>query len=83
MSKCIEQQIFTWEQWDLGCDDGDKIFYKVKLVVPVGDYPVGTEFYSAEFRASNSTLTFYNEDKQEEDLVEQGTYKLIVSVQEF
>ena len=39
----LEQQIFSWEDWD-ELDVGDLIFYDVTLKVPVGEFPAGTHF---------------------------------------
>lgn len=43
----FENQIFTWENWDEGAGPMSLQFYNVELVVPVGEFPVGTKFPNA------------------------------------
>jgi hypothetical protein len=58
--KSIEQNIFTWEQFSeegvMSCQ-----FYDVELVVPVGEFPVGTKFTGAYIGGENSVLVLYDE----------------------
>jgi hypothetical protein len=59
MKKSIEQQIFTWKEWnDIEC--GHLHFTDVTLLVPVGDHPKGARFDAASVNMQDSTLTFYN-----------------------
>jgi hypothetical protein len=55
----LEHQLFTWEEWD---DMGSMSyqFYNVELVVPVGDFPIGTKFDIAYMDGDNSTVSFMN-----------------------
>jgi hypothetical protein len=41
----IESELFEYDGWD--GEPECMIFYKVKLKVPIGNYPSGTEFDSA------------------------------------
>lgn len=63
--KSLEQQLFTWEQWNEGADTNDAVFYDVTLAVAIGDFPVGTKFQNAYFAASNSFVVFLDADKNE------------------
>lgn len=72
--KSLEQQLFTWEQWNEGADTADTVFYNVTLTVQVGDFPVGTKFQNAYFAGSGSFVVFLDEQKQEH------VYELNVSV---
>lgn len=63
--KSIEQQLFTWEQWNEGADTADTVFYDVTLAVPVGDFPAGTKFTNAYFAGSGSFVVFLDEKHQE------------------
>lgn len=69
----LENQIFVWEGWD---DNGPMMpqFYKVELLVPVGDFPVGYKFPVAFFNGDDSTITFCDESDNH------YTYQLILTV---
>ena len=36
----LENQVFTWENWDI-LDSTDQVFYSVELLVDVGTYKKG------------------------------------------
>jgi hypothetical protein len=50
--------IFEYSSYD--CDDESEVFYTPRLVVPVGNFPVGTQFEIAEINLNKQTLSFYN-----------------------
>ena len=56
----LETQFFSWDGWDI-IDVTDFYFYKPVLKVKIGDHEIGTQFGSAAFMMSNSTLEFYDE----------------------
>lgn len=60
----LEKQIFTWDGWD---DNGPMMpqFYKVELLVQVGEFPPGTKFPVAFFNGDSSTLSFMDENDKE------------------
>ncbi len=60
----LEEQIFTWDGWD---DNGPMMpqFYKVELLVQVGEFPPGTKFPVAFFNGDSSTLSFMDESNVE------------------
>jgi len=60
----LEEQIFTWDGWD---DNGPMMpqFYKVELLVQVGEFPPGTKFPVAFFNGDSSTLSFTDESNVE------------------
>lgn len=60
----LENQIFTWDGWD---DNGvmSPVFYKVELLVQVGEFPPGTKFSVAFFNGDSSTLSFMDENEVE------------------
>lgn len=64
----LEQQIFKNEGWD---DNGPMCpqFYKVELLIQVGEFPPGTKFPVAFFNGDASTLSFMDE-KDEEHIFE-------------
>lgn len=64
----LEEQIFTWDGWD---DNGPMMpqFYKVELLVQVGEFPPGTKFPVAFFNGDSSTISFMDE-KDEEHIFE-------------
>lgn len=63
--KSLEQQLFTWDQWNEGADANDAIFYDVTLAVAIGDFPVGTKFKNAYFATSGSFVVFLDEQNNE------------------
>lgn len=71
--KTLEQQLFTWKQWDEGASHADFQFYEVELVAQVGDFPAGTKFPFAYLATSGSFVVFVDEQKQEH------IYELVVS----
>lgn len=60
----LENQLFTYDGWD---DNGvlSPQFYKVELLVQVGEFPVGTKFPVAFFNGESSTLSFMDENDVE------------------
>ena len=75
----MEKQLFTWENCDIrdvyNC--GALLFYPVTLVVPIGEYPVGTVFESAVVDFQKGKLSF--NDSEGKTIV---TYKLSLSIGE-
>ena len=63
--KSLEQQLFTWEQWNEGAEVTDTVFYDCTLTVQVGDFPAGTKFPTAYLAGSGSFVVFQDEAKQE------------------
>lgn len=61
--KALENQLFSWAQWNEGNESGDVQFYGVELVAPVREVPVGTKFPYAYLAVSGSFLTFMDEEK--------------------
>jgi hypothetical protein len=57
----LENQLFTWDGWD---DNGIMCpqFYKVELLTPVGEFPVGHKVPVAFFNGDDSTITFSDEN---------------------
>lgn len=52
----FEDQILTWTNWDEGDSAMSLRFYDVELLVPVGEFPVGTKFPRADILAGISVL---------------------------
>lgn len=69
----LENQLFAWDGWD---DNGPMMlqFYKVELIVPIGDFPVGHKFPVAFFNGDNSTISFMDEKNVEH------TFELVLTV---
>lgn len=59
--KGLERQIFDWEGWDQ-FDTTGLNFYNVTLKVPVGEFPAGTKFSSADVDFGRSVMSLYVED---------------------
>jgi len=60
-AKGIEDQLFEWDGWQ-DDDTAAFTFYKVKLKVPMGKFPVGSEFLSAYVDYGRSLLALYVAD---------------------
>jgi hypothetical protein len=60
----LEQQLFLWVTWD-EMDQCDLLFYDITLLVPVGEFPVGTKFESAVWLLSQSLLCLMDQDGTE------------------
>jgi hypothetical protein len=60
----MENQLFTWDGWD---DAGvsDVQFYDVTLIVPVGEFPIGTKFPTAFWMGSQSLLSLIDSEEKE------------------
>lgn len=69
----LENQLFAWDGWD---DNGIMCpqFYKVELIVPIGDFPVGHKFPVAFLNGDNSTISFMDEKDVEH------TFELVLTV---
>lgn len=79
----LETQIFDWDGWD--GDHDCMIFYKVKLKVPVGKFPVGTKFDTATILFDKSILQLCNHEPVNEKFGKtriEGEYRLKLSVGE-
>lgn len=68
----LECQLFDWDGWD---DSGVMcpLFYKVELLVPIGEFPVGHKFPVAFFNGDDSNITFCDENDNH------YTYQLILT----
>lgn len=60
--KSLENQLFTWKNWDEGMDAGDMQFFEVELTAQVGAFPAGTKFPRAYMATSGSFVVFLDED---------------------
>ena len=60
MDISLEQQLFSWSEWD-NTDVNNFMFYDIVLKVPIGDFPVGTKFVSAYFSNEQSFVQFTDE----------------------
>ena len=61
----MESQIFTWDGWDQ-FDTMCFTFYKVVLVVDVGEHKAGTSFGSANIDYEESPyVAFYDDEGRE------------------
>lgn len=56
----IENSLFDWEGWD---ENGpmDLQFHNVVLKVPIGEFPIGTQFDCAFISGENSILQLYED----------------------
>ena len=75
MNYTLEQQIFSWSEWD-EVDSDTLIFYQATLKVPVGKFPVGTVFKTAAVFFGQGMLSLID-DQEVEHL-----YRLNLSVGE-
>lgn len=74
----LEQQLFTWENWDQ-TDTFNFYFHGVQLLVPIGSFPVGSKFTAASFNGEDSILTLISDQK---DHMEEYSFQLHISVGE-
>lgn len=58
MRKTLENQLFTWEDWDSIDDHMNLQFYNVTLLVPIGEYPAGHKFAIAYILGDESVVQF-------------------------
>jgi hypothetical protein len=75
MDNTLEQQIFSWSEWDEESND-TLTFYQATLKVPVGKFPVGTVFKTATVFFGQGMLSLID-DQEVEHL-----YRLNLSVGE-
>lgn len=57
----MEKTLFTWEGWDQQ-DLMAFTFYNVKLLIPIGPFPVGWKCNSADINYDTGTLQLRNGD---------------------
>jgi len=62
--KTLEGQLFTWEDWD-EMSVMSLQFYRVTLIVPVGEFPIGHKFETAFIDGEKSVLALYDKDNNE------------------
>jgi hypothetical protein len=55
-----ECKFFTWTEWTDEVDDDNLYFYNVELIVPIGDFPVGSKFNGCLVDTTESKIIFYD-----------------------
>ena len=58
MHTTLEQQLFSWDNWD-EAGPMNVQFIDVVLRVPCGEFPIGEKFETAFFEGEISRLTLY------------------------
>jgi hypothetical protein len=58
----MEGQLFDWKSWDT-IDTMDFFFYDCELLVPVGQYPIGTKIKSIAMMYGSGVMEFYAEEE--------------------
>jgi len=77
LTKQIENQLFSWSDWDQR-DSFAFIFINCKLLVPMLGFSVGTEFSHIVMDYEKSQIMFYKEP-EDEFPVKTGTLRLSVT----
>ena len=71
-------ELFDYDGWDEAGDFGDMILYNPTLKQQIGDYPIGTKFFSAELLLNQGVLNFYVEDGN--DLTVTASFKVKLQI---
>lgn len=72
-------ELFDYDGWDEAGDFGDMILYNPTLKQQIGDYPIGTKFWSAELLHSKGVLNFYIEE-DDNDLTVVASFKVKLQI---
>lgn len=63
----IENQLFTWAEWDESPEPGDSIFYDVELNQALGTFQKGHKFFMCNYCPSIGVVEFFDEQSKDSE----------------
>ena len=66
-NQSIEHQLFTWAEWDEGCEPGDAVFYNVELNQSLGPFQKGHKFPMCNYCPSIGIVEFFDEESEKSE----------------